>query len=907
MVLLALLGAGAAGADNTVTYTATQTIPVPPASDFAGSAGGDGWAVAMTPTAVYNVFHHASSLRVACHLQTNAKPCWGTEAAPIETRTITDTSVVGAASGSSFATSGQPGLWLDQGTGRLYVFAMRTSDSIGGVVCIDTTSAPTTANPFCGFTALTGAGEAVPGGISDPAVVGSRWFAFNYVSGAVTGARNALLCFDLTTFSACAGQPFAVGIGSGAVSAGTFPAPAVAAIGNDVIVPITIDHGAELACFDGTTLAACAGTWPVALDFSYPSANGAPFPLLTASGSITGLCLPGSDIPCYSLSGASVATPQGMTDAIFPTSGWNGPAFVLGPRVYVPNGNRDEVDCYDYNLSKGCTNFPKSLDQLGLLYTVNADPQRPACIWVNADNGAHQIQNFDAFTGGACGAGAIRVLASSSVVGTPLCTPGSWTSLQVTAPARNTYASGSVAFQDASGIAIPGATDVQLDNTGTASLSGLNLAAGSGLPQFLITLAGAQGTSEVVVQLTWTGAFDPSCTTKPGTTVVNPPSNEPSAPAPAGSAAKADVKVAVSPPTVARTGKLLTFTVVVSNSGPNTSTGVVLRTPVPASATLVSASSTVGNGCTLGTAATCFIGTLVPGGSATVTMVFLTGQLGPFTISPTVQADYDTNSDNNSSSTTTTVVSPTAPAPPPPPPAQPGTYNAVGTGTIKVNGADRPADLLFVLSPGDVVDVTNGMITIRGFDGGFGVFSGTQDGSPSTVPSQFTVSIVDGVTVLTLVGGDFSVCSAPRSVSANGTPIRQLWGSAKGKFRTTGRYASATVRGTVWLIQDRCDGTFTSVVEDIVDVADLPLAKTTAVGPGQSYLAKPPAKKGAFKPPVVKSGKKIAQIKRVGLVWAGRTFKTRAAFEAWLVERGSTWQAFKSAHPALAAALASRR
>jgi hypothetical protein len=82
---------------------------------------------------------------------------------------------------------------------------------------------------------------------------------------------------------------------------------------------------------------------------------------------------------------------------------------------------------------------------------------------------------------------------------------------------------------------------------------------------------------------------------------------------------------------------------------------------------------------------------------------------------------------------------------------------------------------------------------------------------------------------------------------------------------------------------------------------------TTAVSPGQSYLAKPPAKKGSFKPPAVKSVKKIAQIKRVGLVWAGRTFKARAAFEAWLVERGSTWQAFKSAHPALVAALASRR
>jgi len=361
----------------------------------------------------------------------------------------------------------------------------------------------------------------------------------------------------------------------------------------------------------------------------------------------------------------------------------------------------------------------------------------------------------------------------------------------------------------------------------------------------------------------------------------------------------------MSGPGSARVNQPVTFTATVTNSGPNVSTGVTLHAPLPAGATLNSASSSRGSCITAGIV-TCPIGTLDAGGSAAVTFVLNTNQTGLLTASASAEGDYDPDQANNSSSATTTILSPTAPAPPPPPPVQPGTYNAVGTGTIKVNGADRPADLLFVLNPGDVVDVTNGMITIRGFDGSFGVFSGTQDGSPSTVPSQFTVSIVDGVTVLTLVGGDFAVCNAPRSVSANGTPVRQLWGSAKGKFRTTGRYASATVRGTVWLIQDRCDGTFTSVVEDIVDVADFTLKTTTAVSPGQSYLAKPPAKKGSFKPPTVKSGKKIAQIKRVGLVWAGRTFKTRAAFEAWIVERGSTWQAFKSAHPALAAALASR-
>jgi uncharacterized repeat protein (TIGR01451 family) len=901
--------ATAAGADNSVTYTAIQTIPVPPASNYAGSGGGDGWAVALTPTAVYNVFHHSSALRVACHLQADASSCW-------DPKTITD------ASGSNFATSGQPGLWLDQATGRLYVFATRGSDTTGGVVCIDTTIASTTANPFCGFTALTGVREAVGGtsGISDPVVVGSRWFAFNYVGGAAaTGAQNKLLCFDLSTLSACAGQPFAVNVGTGTVSAGNFPAPSIAAIGDDVIVPITVDNTTELACIDGATLGDCGRAWPVTLGFAYPSSYGAPFPLMTASGDVTGLCLPAPGIPCYSLAGASVATPPGMTAAITPTSGWNGPAFVLGPRVYVPNGNSSQVQCYDYNLSAGCANFPRSFTNpsLYLLYTVNADPQRPACIWVNSDSGT-QIQNFDAYTGGACGEGAIRVLASSSVVDTTLCTPGSWTSLQVTSPPPGAYESGSVAFEDASGRAIPGAEDVQLDDTGTASLSGLDLAAGTGLPQFLITLAGTQGKpGSVVVQLTWTGAFDPSCLTKPGTTVGNPPPSGPSGPP-----AKSDVSVSLTPPAYGRTGRPLTFTVNVSNGGPNTATGVVLRTPVPANATLVSAKTTLGNGCTLGATARCFIGTLTPGASATVTMVFTTSQAGPLTITPFVEADYDTNAVNNSTFASAPVLSPDAPPPPPSAPTQPGTYNAVGSGTIRVNGVDHPADQLFVLNSGDIVDVTDGVITFTAADGSYGTFSSSRivaarrtssRTASDNVLARFRVdqpAAAGDPTTLTLVDGDFTTCTAPRSVSAAGQkPVRQLWGSAKGKFRTVGRYSAATIRGTVWLTQDRCDGTLTQVVESVVDVLDLSLQKTVAVNPGQTYLALP--KRASFKPPANQGSsartQSAARIKLNGLTWAGRRFATRKAFEAWLTSKGSSWARFRTAYPVQAAALASRK
>ena len=136
--------------------------------------------------------------------------------------------------------------------------------------------------------------------------------------------------------------------------------------------------------------------------------------------------------------------------------------------------------------------LPAALHDLGLLYTVNPDPTARDCLWVNADNGSQQIQNFDAFNPTqACGKGPIRVLAASVVAPDPVCTPATYTTLQVLDPARNKYTTGSVHFADSSGNSIPGVPDKSLDKTGSADLVGLNLNSASGLPQFLITLNGA--------------------------------------------------------------------------------------------------------------------------------------------------------------------------------------------------------------------------------------------------------------------------------------------------------------------------------------------------------------------------------------------------------------------------------
>jgi streptogramin lyase len=100
-----------------------------------------------------------------------------------------------------------------------------------------------------------------------------------------------------------------------------------------------------------------------------------------------------------------------------------------------------------------------------------------------------------------------------------------------------------------------------------------------------------------------------------------------------------------------------------------------------------------------------------------------------------------------------------------------------------------------------------------------------------------------GLTDLNLAGGSFRGCSARAGSNAaaarlSGRVVRRLRGTARGRFRTRGRYSAATVRGTIWDTIDRCDGTLTRVERGVVVVRDLRRRRNITVRAGRSYLAK---------------------------------------------------------------------
>lgn len=67
---------------------------------------------------------------------------------------------------------------------------------------------------------------------------------------------------------------------------------------------------------------------------------------------------------------------------------------------------------------------------------------------------------------------------------------------------------------------------------------------------------------------------------------------------------------------------------------------------------------------------------------------------------------------------------------------------------------------------------------------------------------------------------------------------RRLWGDGKGDFRTRGSRATASVRGTRWLVEDRCDRTTrVRVFEGVVNVRDRIRSRRVTLVEGQEYVA----------------------------------------------------------------------
>ena len=193
-----------------------------------------------------------------------------------------------------------------------------------------------------------------------------------------------------------------------------------------------------------------------------------------------------------------------------------------------------------------------------------------------------------------------------------------------------------------------------------------------------------------------------------------------------------------------------------------------------------------------------------------------------------------------------------------------------GTVLIKINGVFVPLTELTQIPKNTVIDALHGALslTTATTGGSHPAHDAAKGKKPKPKPktqkgtfggavfklSQATRGAGKGLVTLTLVEGagfkgapTYATCKKPKkkagdasAAAASSKALQLLHASAKGKFKTSGRYAAATVRGTKWTITDRCDGTLTHDITDSVAVTDFVHHKTIILHAGQSYLAKKP-------------------------------------------------------------------
>ena len=106
----------------------------------------------------------------------------------------------------------------------------------------------------------------------------------------------------------------------------------------------------------------------------------------------------------------------------------------------------------------------------------------------------------------------------------------------------------------------------------------------------------------------------------------------------------------------------VTWTMVVTNNGPDTDTGVKITDPMPAGNTFVSASASPHGTCIGGAILTCDLGTMAAGEKVTITLVTTPSAAGTQTNTVTVSGNRpETNTGNNKATATVEVTAPITP------------------------------------------------------------------------------------------------------------------------------------------------------------------------------------------------------------------------------------------------------
>ncbi|HEY4278999.1 MAG TPA: DUF11 domain-containing protein [Conexibacter sp.] len=464
--------------------------------------------------------------------------------------------------------------------------------------------------------------------------------------------------------------------------------------------PGTFAH--DLGCIVAATGTPCAG-FPALGYMSIPPAdiaNYATAPILDASGNVTGLCgqtstttAPGS-YACFDLNGRSVGGPpwgQMVPNATVGIDGFSAP-LQIGSRLYFAYSSLPRVPgiatyaCWDFSTNSRCDGFVQGSSGADVRpYTLRQDPDNPDCIWELGDAGVFEV--FSATFGGnppTCNTGTAEVRLAPEQF---YCDGGSshvtgWNQVGIGGISAADYDAVAITIRDADGNIVPGWSNrVFSSSSAPIDISSIPYAGSTrSLTVSMVISWGAHPVRLAIARAVtkFSGDAPQVCyQTKVGaqqcaaaqpinddataiTSVAGGPSDAPggnrsgtasfSLPADP-SLCVADVKIRKSAsPTPVIAGRTLTYTLQVTNDGPDAAANVVIRDPLPRGVSFLSASA----GCSEnGGVVDCEVGTLAKGATRTLEVKTRVGSslahcpMNVATVSSkTIDPDLDNNTDS---------------------------------------------------------------------------------------------------------------------------------------------------------------------------------------------------------------------------------------------------------------------
>jgi uncharacterized repeat protein (TIGR01451 family) len=296
-------------------------------------------------------------------------------------------------------------------------------------------------------------------------------------------------------------------------------------------------------------------------------------------------------------------------------------------------------------------------------------------------------------------------------------------------------------------------------------------------------------------------------------------------------------------------GDAFDYVFTIHNSGPDAATGVTVTYNLPTGFRFVSSED-----CTeAGGVVTCPVGQVAAGATLTRRISLLAESPGAADSTATVGGSTEDPATANNTAATVASVGENPALPVPitgelaiASPSQGDVFIRTPVETVF-----RPLEQTEAIPIGSELDTRNGKVTITTTRNR----TGTTTQSSKFYDGQFELRQSAGKKPLTTarLSGELEGCTSARSSAAldqaakKSKKGRSLFGSGAGRFRTSGDSGSATVRGTTWLLEDRCDGsTFIRVDKSHVkpgrpalDVDDFskPGKRDIQLAVGESYLA----------------------------------------------------------------------